>query len=623
MSVDNVADIEPFVQYVATASQTAFTYPFPIFEDADLDVYVNDTLMTLTTDYTVSGEGDDNGGTVTFATGRTAGQVITIARDVAMERTTDFAQNGPRRSADINDELDRMTMYMQQLKRDVNRSVRIGLTNAQDGDDLVLDSAFEEKYLYVNSDGELEPAAAIATTTLTQTVIAELLYPRTAAEQSASVTPTNYAYPPYNAKRYGATGDGSTDDTAALQSWLTASAGQAATIPSGTYKITARLNASSNTRINGEGRNTTLFSYAGTSTITNGSMLKWDSATAFAIHNVGFRCTNAGTSNETVQLHLEDCVYFDVSDVSFGGSGSGAGLNKIKAVLCDQTASGFVPPRGQGRFANFLAVTEPGDSGASVSAGIYIKGHASQSIVNVVFEGEGNIEHYYDGIVLENANNCWIGAWQIRQNTRSEIRLVNASNNTICGPQLVPTATTGTGITLDANSLDNMIINPGWNFSSGAPLAAITDSGSRNSVIGPGAPGGVTVVGKLAGPYEMKKSDGTGPNLKITRTATDTGQGGIHMLLSGQSMLAPAWFGIAEGSGISGQDLERFEVAGALAEKLDANGQRFLKAPPSSPGSSALANSQVTFYLDEVGDNLIVLVKYSNGAAKAGTIALV
>lgn len=222
MSVDNVADIEPFVQYVATSSQTAFTYPFPIFEDADLLVYVNDTLMTLTTDYTVSGEGGDNGGTVTFVTGRTAGQVITIARDVAMERTTDFAQNGPRRSADINDELDRMTMYMQQLKRDLNRAVRIALTNAQDGDDLVLDGAFEEKYLYVNSDGELEPAAALATTTLTQSVIGELLYPAgNAAEAAAGVTPVNHAYNYGTINRYGTnTTPGTTDMTTAIQAAL-------------------------------------------------------------------------------------------------------------------------------------------------------------------------------------------------------------------------------------------------------------------------------------------------------------------------------------------------------------------------------------------------------------------
>lgn len=40
---------------------------------------------------------------------------------------------------------------------------------------------------------------------------------RTAAEIAASVTPTNYQYPPGDVRRYGAVGDGTTDDTAAIQ----------------------------------------------------------------------------------------------------------------------------------------------------------------------------------------------------------------------------------------------------------------------------------------------------------------------------------------------------------------------------------------------------------------------
>jgi hypothetical protein len=40
---------------------------------------------------------------------------------------------------------------------------------------------------------------------------------RTAAERTASVTPSNYRFPPGNVCRYGATGDGSTDDSTAVQ----------------------------------------------------------------------------------------------------------------------------------------------------------------------------------------------------------------------------------------------------------------------------------------------------------------------------------------------------------------------------------------------------------------------
>jgi hypothetical protein len=45
------------VSYTAAGSQTVFAYTFKIYVDADLKVYVNGILKTLTTDYTVSGAG--------------------------------------------------------------------------------------------------------------------------------------------------------------------------------------------------------------------------------------------------------------------------------------------------------------------------------------------------------------------------------------------------------------------------------------------------------------------------------------------------------------------------------------------------------------------------------------
>src|SRR5882762_1613121 len=53
--------------------------------------------------------------------------------------------------------------------------------------------------------------------------IGAILYPQTAAELAASVTPTNYVYPALNVKRYGAIGNGVTDDRAAIKTaWTVA-----------------------------------------------------------------------------------------------------------------------------------------------------------------------------------------------------------------------------------------------------------------------------------------------------------------------------------------------------------------------------------------------------------------
>lgn len=51
----------------------------------------------------------------------------------------------------------------------------------------------------------------------TQADIGATLYPRTAAEIAAGVTPVNFAYQPGDVRRYGAVGDGVTDNTAAIQ----------------------------------------------------------------------------------------------------------------------------------------------------------------------------------------------------------------------------------------------------------------------------------------------------------------------------------------------------------------------------------------------------------------------
>lgn len=59
-------------------------------------------------------------------------------------------------------------------------------------------------------------ASSISYADLTQQIIGGILWPRTAAEIAAGVTPTFYYYPPYDYRRYGAIDDGVTDNTALL-----------------------------------------------------------------------------------------------------------------------------------------------------------------------------------------------------------------------------------------------------------------------------------------------------------------------------------------------------------------------------------------------------------------------
>jgi len=124
-----VNDTTPRVQYTATASQTTFAYPFEIFVDADLKVYQtlsgatpdDDTdVLVLTTDYTVTNAGVSGGGDIVLVTGAASGDVITIERDIAIERTSDYQNLGDLASSSLNDDLDKLVMMAQQNESHIN-----------------------------------------------------------------------------------------------------------------------------------------------------------------------------------------------------------------------------------------------------------------------------------------------------------------------------------------------------------------------------------------------------------------------------------------------------------------------------------------------------------------------
>tara|TARA_R100000951_G_scaffold32858_1_gene27946 strand:- start:3603 stop:4988 length:1386 start_codon:yes stop_codon:yes gene_type:complete len=123
----NIADNTPRVSYTVNqgATQTSFTVNFEFFDDADLNVYVDGTLKTISTHYTVSG-GDGSTGTVTMSvTGASGGSTVVITRSIALERTTDFPASGAFQIGSLNTELDRFTAIAADLNDEIGRSLRL------------------------------------------------------------------------------------------------------------------------------------------------------------------------------------------------------------------------------------------------------------------------------------------------------------------------------------------------------------------------------------------------------------------------------------------------------------------------------------------------------------------
>ena len=95
-----LSDNTPRVSYTVAegVTQTAFTVTFEFFDDADLNFYVDGTLKTLSTHYTVTG-GDGSTGTINTTAGNSVigiagGSTVVITRDVSLARITDFPSSG-------------------------------------------------------------------------------------------------------------------------------------------------------------------------------------------------------------------------------------------------------------------------------------------------------------------------------------------------------------------------------------------------------------------------------------------------------------------------------------------------------------------------------------------------
>lgn len=123
MSSPIINDVVPFQQYVATGGQTTFVYPFAIFEDADVKVYKRAAaaspgdatqLLQFGVDYTVTGAGSDSGGNIVLTTGATTGDIITIIRNMALERRTVF-QPGTLTDDALNEEFNNVLAMIQDL----------------------------------------------------------------------------------------------------------------------------------------------------------------------------------------------------------------------------------------------------------------------------------------------------------------------------------------------------------------------------------------------------------------------------------------------------------------------------------------------------------------------------
>lgn len=166
-TVPALSDEAAINQYTATSGQTDFNFTYMIFATADIKVYVNGVLKTEVTHYNVrkssgaaiaSSDLPLDGGKVIFTSGLVLNDEVTLTREIAIARLTGYSVAGAFRADVVNAEFTKGYAVMQQLRRDLERSIRLSAYDAEGGD-LTLPESRAGNFLAFDADGDLIASA--------------------------------------------------------------------------------------------------------------------------------------------------------------------------------------------------------------------------------------------------------------------------------------------------------------------------------------------------------------------------------------------------------------------------------------------------------------------------------
>jgi hypothetical protein len=158
--------------FTGSAGVGPYAFSFEVLDENDVAVYFNATKLTLTTDYTVTINANGTG-SVTIVTGTNvpstptaSDQVIIVgARDI--ERVTDFVTAGDLLASSLNEQLDALTIFDQQVAEENKRGMRAPVYDpalVEDGGvvDMTLPAKADRALKFLAFDSNGNP---IATTT--------------------------------------------------------------------------------------------------------------------------------------------------------------------------------------------------------------------------------------------------------------------------------------------------------------------------------------------------------------------------------------------------------------------------------------------------------------------------
>ena len=167
----------PFNSYTGNGVTTVYQYTFKLFVPSDLLVMVNSETVTS---YSITGIGEETGGSVTFPSPPQTGATVLLQRRIPYNRLTDYQPHGDLLADVLDNDFDRIVCQIQQLAEQANRAVKVPVTSTTDPDQLIAQ---------LTADASDARTAATTATTQAATAVTQAQ----AAAQSASAAAASAA----------------------------------------------------------------------------------------------------------------------------------------------------------------------------------------------------------------------------------------------------------------------------------------------------------------------------------------------------------------------------------------------------------------------------------------------
>jgi hypothetical protein len=280
--------------YTGNGSNKLFSITFPYLDTSDINVYLNGNLQTITTQYSFA-----NATTVEFVTAPANGAVILLDRstdDTALQAT--FFPGSSIKAVDLNENFDQALYIAQETANNV--------ANAVAG--LIPDGTI--------TNAKINATAGINATKLAFTQAGTGAVERTIDSKLKDI---------FNVKDFGAKGDNSTDDTAAIQACINAAEAAyrgVVLFPRGLYRISASLQLPSFVTLRGETKEGCWITNQGAPLNAPHIVNKDPVALIFAaVENLSFLYATYGikidVTSEVAGLRFENVWFFSHTEASF------------------------------------------------------------------------------------------------------------------------------------------------------------------------------------------------------------------------------------------------------------------------------------------------------------------